>query len=387
MPVYLRITPRNLNSMTTLWAVLEAEIPAARLDVRLARHVDDLTEPGVVLYSFMTCDAPGAAGELERLRDRFGDRMLTMAGGPHACADPDGVIGLGFRWVVVGEAVPELGALVYSALSGQAPPPGVYRFGPLRDLDRYPPWPRAGTLFCPIEVTRGCPMRCAFCQTPVVFGRTPRHRSLESLRAAFRRAVETGHSYTRFVAPNAFGYGAPHGRRPNPAAIESLLTAARDEGFASVFFGTFPSEVRPESVRPDLLQVVRALCDNKHIAVGLQSGSDDMLRRMRRGHTVREGLAAVHAIAKAGFTPKVDFIFGLPGETPSDQARTADLIRHLHSSFGATIHAHRFTPLPGTPWARERPSPVSKALRDVIDELTGTGRMTGVHPEDFPGQT
>ncbi len=383
MPVYLRTTPRNLNSIAALLAVLETDLPSRASDIRLAKHLDDIVEPGLVLYSFMTRELGRVVQELARLRHRFGDTFAAVAGGPQASGDPDQTLSLGFRWVVVGEAGPELSGFVGQWLAGTVPPPGIYRFSPVGPLDRYPPWAPSGRLFAPVEITRGCPFGCAFCQTPALFGRKPRHRSLAALRQAFSHAVATGHSFTRFVAPNAFAYGARDARHPDVPAIESLLVAARDCGFRKLYFGTFPSEVRPESVRADLLRVVRGLCDNHTIALGLQSGSNDVLERLRRGHSVEEGIRAVEAIAAAGFTPRVDFIFGLPGETDVHRARTRQVIGLLRDAYGALIHAHRFTPLPGTPWAHERPSRIDAPTLRLIDELKGSGGMTGVRPGDF----
>lgn len=147
---------------------------------------------------------------------------------------------------------------------------------------------------------------------------------------------------------------------------------------SGVFLGTFPSEVRPESVSDELLCLVGDLWDNRSIAVGLQSGSDRVLRAIRRGHTAGQGREAIARIASRGFEPRVDFIFGLPGETDGDRAATREMIDRLASGYGARVHLHRFVPLPGTPLAGQPPAPLDPVTEKWIADQVGMGRVAGV---------
>jgi len=74
----------------------------------------------------------------------------------------------------------------------------------------------------------------------------------------------------------------------------------------------------------------------------------------------------------------VDFIFGLPGETDAERARTRDLIRHLTEAHGARINTHLFAPLPGTPLEHAAPSPVDSATRELLEEITGRGQANAL---------
>lgn len=375
VPVCIRLTKHNRNSVAALLAVLEAETP----DVRplVVTTVDEVPAGSLLVHSFMTPQAPLVRAEVARLRERRGGQVWALAGGPHPSGDPDGTLAMGFRWVGVGEAGSAFAALVRRFVAGELPEPGVFQAGETRELDDYPPWPESGRLFCQVEITRGCPVGCAFCQTPYLFGRRVRHRSLQAIERLLRQSVHTGHRYSRFVAPNAFAYGSTDGRTPNPAAVTSLLTLARRSGLQKVFFGTFPSEVRPESVTDEMLRLARELCDNRNLSVGLQSGSDEILRRLRRGHTVREGIDAVARMARAGFVPRVDFIFGLPGESEEDRRATRQVVRHITASYGARVQAHVFTPLPGTPLQDEVPAHIDERTRELIEALRGKGLASG----------
>jgi B12-binding domain/radical SAM domain protein len=329
----------------------------------------------------MTPQADVIEREVRALRVRFGNEIRLIAGGPHPSGDPESVLAMGFDWVAVGEAGLPFADLVrrFSCGAEGLAPRGILAPAPMVDIDTYAPWPSSGHLFSQVEITRGCPMRCAFCQTPTLFGHRPRHRSLSGIERILRHSVETGHRFTRFIAPDAFAYGSTDGRKPNPRAVESLLVLARDCGLEKVFFGSFPSEVRPESASPDMLRMVRQLCDNENLSVGMQSGSDSMLRRLRRGHTVKQGIDAVANMAEAGFVPRVDFIFGLPQETDEDRKATREVIDHLTSVHGARIHAHMFTPLPGTPLWGKAASLVDEQTRRMVESLRGKGLATG-HP-------
>ncbi len=382
-PVSLRLTRKNRNSIAAVLAVLEAELPAGLIRTELVEQPDAFLGTGLLLCSFTTRAAPSAATELASLRARFGDGFRALAGGCHASADPQGTLALGFDWVAVGEAGTAFAALVRDLAQGREPARGSFPAGGAPPLDRYPPWPRSGELFAHVELTRGCPMSCAFCQTPRLFGRTPRHRSLASLRQTFEHAVATGHRYTRFVAPNAFGYGSRDGVTPDPRAVEALFETTRAAGMAELYLGTFPSEVWPTSVTPELLSLVKAHCANDTLALGLQTGSPEVMRALRRGHTVEQGVRAVAAIREAGFTPKVDFIFGFPDETNHDRALTRELVAHLTGTYGATIHAHLFEPLPGTPLAGTRPSTLDAPTRELLASLAGDGQLTGVDAADL----
>jgi B12-binding domain/radical SAM domain protein len=376
-PVTFRLTSKNRSSVAAVLAVLEEELPGM-VETRLLDHPEEFGGEGLLAYSFTSRAARSVAAELAGLRQRLGERLRVVAGGCHASADPQGTLAMGFCWAAVGEAGGGFAQLVLGLAEGREPPAGVIAAGGAPPLDRYPPFPRSGQLYSHLEITRGCPMACAFCQTPRLFGRIPRHRSLQSIRRALEQAVAKGHRYVRFVAPNAFGYGSRDGLRPDFHPIEALLEVARAAGLAEVYLGTFPSEVRPESVTAELLQLVKERCANRSIALGAQSGSADVLRAIRRGHTVEQAVKAIALIARAGLRPKVDFIFGFPGETDEDRRLTRDLVTHLVAEYGAQIHSHLFEPLPGSPLAASIATPLDAQTRDLLAELAGQGHLTGV---------
>jgi radical SAM superfamily enzyme YgiQ (UPF0313 family) len=159
--------------------------------------------------------------------------------------------------------------------------------------------------------------------------------------------------------------------------VERLLAeSGRLFGRGHLYFGSFPSEVRPETVTPELAGMVRRLARNTNIVIGSQSGSDRLLEQIHRGHTVADVVRAVEIITREGLLPIVDFILGLPGETPEDRRETLALMERL-VGLGAQVHSHAFMPLPGTPYGGALPAAIDEETRRFMLRLDGTGRQIG----------
>jgi B12-binding domain/radical SAM domain protein len=181
----------------------------------------------------------------------------------------------------------------------------------------------------------------------------------------------------RFISPTSLSYGSCD-ESVNLQAIEALLSAIRKtvgkEG--RIFFGSFPSEVRPEHVSQESLQLLKHYVDNDNLIIGGQSGSDDVLQTSRRGHDVQSIVKAVELSVQAGFIPNVDFLFGLPGETENDVKATLQLAETL-TAMGAKIHNHTFMPLPGTPFSQQAPGNIDITTQRQLVLLTSQGKAYG----------
>jgi B12-binding domain/radical SAM domain protein len=394
------VNKRNLNSIAALTGALEVD-PRTRgvslhfpwqdehLVSRLQTRASETTRLAVGL-SFATADLSDIKTLLADLQ-AMRSALFIVAGGPHPSARPVEVLRLGADAVVVGEGEEALPALLERVLAGESPAglPGVAMLGedenlvqgprprPI-DLDAYPPLGVKNRRFGPIEITRGCPCACTFCQTSFLLGGRMRHRSVENIVVWVRRAMERGYDYLRFVTPNAFAYQSQdNGRSVNLDAIEHLLREmAALVGQERVYFGTFPSEVGPETVTPEAVALVRRYCGNDNLIFGAQTGSDRLLRILRRNHTVADVYRAAEIIVAGGLTPIVDLIFGLPGEEPEDVAATLRLMEDL-VAMGAILHTHTFMPLPGTPLENAPPGRVDPALHSLLDRLASQGHQIG----------
>ncbi|HNY25745.1 MAG TPA: TIGR04013 family B12-binding domain/radical SAM domain-containing protein [Candidatus Sumerlaeota bacterium] len=307
--------------------------------------------------------------------------VFLVAGGPHPTADPLGTLNLGFQAVIAGEGEAAFVDLVLRLVENREwrDVPGMASLdekGQLRqnagtppiDLNAYPPFPtRDGNRCGHIELTRGCPFACAFCQISKLHNTRPRHRSPESVWRNMEVMRKAGRTDYRFITPNAFGYGSPDGRQLNPEAVRTLLHGAREiagtEG--RIYFGSFPSEVRPEHVNDEMVAMVLEYATNTNLVIGAQSGSDRVLRLCHRGHTVDEARRAAACILRNGLKANVDFIFGLPGETEADQEATLDFMDEL-VALGARIHTHTFLPIPQTRFAHCPPGQITPRILEAL---------------------
>lgn len=366
MDVNLRYSKKNSYS----FAVLSPLLPEAGF---VDRPVN-----GIMIYSFTTRQAEKIFLEV----NNAGTDSIFIAGGPHPSGSPEETLEY-FDYVVIGEGEETLPELVKAILESGNPQkvPGIaYRDAktgkvirtpkrPYADLDSYPCF-NPEKLRAPIEISRGCPWGCKYCQTPRLFGREVRHRSIDSI-------VKNAGYYNdlRFIASNAFGYGSD-GIHPRFDKVEKLLSALHKLPDKKIFFGTFPSEVRPEFVTDESVELVRKYCANDSLGLGAQSGSDRILKEIQRGHTVGDSISAVECCLDHEIVPAVDFILGLPTETEEDQEKSLDLVRWICKK-GGIVRAHYLTPLPGTPYASAVPAEVSDQVRRELGKLALGGKLTG----------
>lgn len=347
---------------------------AALVPLVWGAHMVDKPADGIMVYSFATAQAGKVYTEIKGASGN----SIYIAGGPHPSARPGECLEY-FDYVVIGEGEETLPELIMNIKEGD--PAGVKGIAyldegcctytgerPHVDLDRYPPF-SGDIVMGTIEISRGCPHTCGYCQTPRLFGSRMRHRN-PAVVAEYAARIRD----VRFVSPNAFAYGSS-GKHPEPDRIQALLEAV-PEG-RRIFFGTFPSEVRPEFVTGEILELVKYYCHNTSLSLGAQSGSQEVLDHIGRGHTVQDVEHAVVLCREYHLTPIVDVIFGLPGETFADQTESLNLIQWIIEQ-GGRIHSHYFTPLPGTPMEHEVPSPLHPEVSRIMGRLALKGKATGV---------
>ncbi len=359
----------NRYSLIPLVAAVHDRL--GNVQIFLAEDLQEILKiepPAVVAYSFMSFDLDEMKNEIELLHSR---NYTLIAGGPHVTARSSELLKLGFDHLFIGDGEQNL----IRFLEGQEQP--VFDGVSERvSLDDYPPFCAELDLFMPIEITRGCAFNCAYCQTPFIGGHKPRHRSVEQIVYYCQIGLKKHRVVARFISPNSFGYGSIDGIRPSAELIDTLLFELKKIGMREIYFGTFPSDVRPESVNGEVLKVIKKYVNNRSIIVGAQSGSEEILKKIHRGHSAEELLRAVELILEHGFTPHVDFIFGFPFETDDDRQKTLSLIEKL-IEMGCKIHAHTFMPLPGTELEKVGSAIMPEWFRKRIAQLSAKGKLDG----------
>lgn len=131
--------------------------------------------------------------------------------------------------------------------------------------------------------------------------------------------------------------------------------------------GEITIEANPATVSPASLEILRRAGFNR-ISIGVQSLSDTELLFLGRLHSAEEAVRAVKEAAAAGFDNiSADIMFGLPGQTPEDVARTAERLCHLPVSH---ISAYSLSIEDGTPFAaRSLQLPEEEAEREMYYAL------------------
>jgi threonylcarbamoyladenosine tRNA methylthiotransferase MtaB len=188
-----------------------------------------------------------------------------------------------------------------------------------------------------LKVQDGCRNFCAYCIVPLVRSReasVPVAQVLaqigEKVAAGFKEVVLTG---TEIGAYNGDG-----------VTIKELLEHILAEtDIARLRL----SSLQPHHITPELIALWKnpRLCPHFHLS--LQSGSDTVLKRMKRRYTAADYQRALVAVRKSipDAAVTTDVIVGFPGETETEFKETYDFCRQVQF---ARIHVFPYSPRPGT---------------------------------------
>lgn len=378
----IRLYPFNSLTFPVVLHTLEQAGLDRYFDFHILRNQQDvkqfltLSSPGLLFYSFMTPHIPQINREMQWIGQRRHPRLQLIAGGPHTSGDPISSLKMGFDIAFTGAAETGLPHLIRYYLDGNLPAGKiVFRSPQIEDLDRSLPISRILPLSPPLELTRGCYWNCQFCQTAC---EKATHRSFESIVHYYTELQRRGHHRrVSFISPSAFEYGAAGAGHLNYKAVNRLLEYCRNGGTRHLEYGIFPSETRPNTFSEEFVLLVASLCSNRKITVGAQSGSDRLLRLLRRGHTVEHVELACEMVISHQLRPLVDIIVGFPGEKSDDRRETFIFVKKLSKRFRARIHLHYFLPLSGTALAEEMPADLDYRSLDTMEALEKGGVCTG----------
>lgn len=199
-----------------------------------------------------------------------------------------------------------------------------------------------------ISIMQGCNMHCAFCIVPYTRG-SERSRTIEDIVTEVRGLVERGVREVTLLGQIVNLYGRHEfekrdGRSPFVQLIDAVCAI---DGLERVRF-TSP---HPIGFRDDLVEAfVRQPKLVEHVHFPLQSGSDRLLKLMRRGYTSEKYLRLVDKLREARPTMAIttDIIVGFPGETDEDYQASKALAERI--SFDHAF-IFRYSPRRDTPAA------------------------------------
>ena len=219
------------------------------------------------------------------------------------------------------------------------------------------PAPSSDGISAFVSIMEGCSKYCSFCVVPYTRGEEF-SRPFMDVMAEVEHLAKQGVREINFLGQNVNAYrGVSNDGQPLDLADIITLSAAVD-GIDRIRFTTSHPVEFTDSLIDAYLDVPELV---SHLHLPVQSGSDRILRAMKRGHTAAEYRAKMARIRanRPDISFSSDFIVGFPGETEADFNATLDLIRDIgfdHSfSF---VYSQR----PGTP-AASLPDDTPQALK------------------------
>src|SRR5213078_4461110 len=216
-----------------------------------------------------------------------------------------------------------------------------------------------------VPIIEGCNKFCSFCIVPYSRGRE-KSRSAIEIVAEVQGLRSLGYKEVQLIGQNVNSY-RPQSRQglecySGATAFSRLLRAIAETGMPRIKFTTsFPRDFHPDIVAA--LEEYPNLCDWIHLPV--QSGSDRILKAMRRGHSADDYLRRVDAIrgSKGRLSLTSDIIVGFPGESENDFEDTMRLVRACEYD---GLFIFKYSKRAGTPAA---------ILEDAVPETDKTARF------------
>jgi len=317
------------------------------LEARGFRTVDFDEPADVVVVNTCTVTARAELSDRQTIRRaaRVSPRATLIVTGCWAQTSPGEVAGLEGVDLVVGNGdkhrLPELVDRVVADRVDVADRVHVSDIAQARTLEVAPTARVNGRSRAFLKVQDGCQHRCAFCIVPRARGAS---RSLDPkiVLDQARLLVEAGHPELVLTGIDLGHYGADLVPRTNLAALVRALVEVPGLRWLRL------SSLLPAYFAPELTEiVVTSPVVAPHFHIPLQSGSDRVLRAMRRPYTARMYRALVERLAAA--RPRLglgaDVIAGFPGESDEDFADTVACVRELPFSY---LHVFPYSPRKGT---------------------------------------
>ena len=213
-----------------------------------------------------------------------------------------------------------------------------------------------------VNIMFGCNNFCSYCIVPYVRGRE-RSRTPEDILAEVRRLAADGVKEVMLLGQNVNSYGK---NLETPVSFAELLRMVNEvEGIERIRFMTS----HPKDLSDELIQAM-ADCDKvcKYLHLPVQSGSDEILRRMNRHYTKESYMELVRKARAAmpDITLSTDIIVGFPGETEEDFQETLDVIRKSRYSTAFTFIYSKRT---GTPAATMENQVPEDVIKDRFDRM------------------
>jgi tRNA-2-methylthio-N6-dimethylallyladenosine synthase len=322
------------------------------------------------LILFNTCSIRESAdnrfiahlGEAKRLKSEDPTRVVGV-GGCWAQSVKDEVFSR-FPFVDVAFGPGQIHRLAEFLASDSLTAQGYFEF---EDFSGHLPAKRERTFQGWLQISQGCNCVCAYCIVPSTRGRE-QSRDPEELVTEARTLAADGVREVTLLGQNVNSYGRDLSGEGGASFAELLGRIDAIDGIDRIRY-TSP---HPKDMREDVVRAhaeLPALCE--HIHLPLQSGSDPILKRMRRTYTRQRYMDRVALIREhvPDCALTTDIIVGFPGETEADFEQTLEVVDEVgyDGAFTFVFSARR-----GTEAAEMDgmiPHPVKRARMERLVEL------------------
>ena len=248
---------------------------------------------------------------------------------------------------------PGVGKKVFTSHLFKGQPTEKFSFGECGDIATVSPFTRAT-----IKVQDGCNDFCTFCIIPHLRGQSV-SRPIAAILEHAHALAAAGYKEIDLTGVHTGAYGED--LDPPTTLLEMLEQLVLVDGIERIRLNS----IEPATVSDALLDFIAAspkVC--KHLHICLQSGDDDMLRRMRRHYDVASYERLISKVMarmpECGLGS--DMLVGFPGETEAHFARTLRVVERLPFSY---LHVFSYSARPGTPAAKypDQVHPAAKKAR------------------------
>ena len=193
-----------------------------------------------------------------------------------------------------------------------------------------------------IKIQDGCSNACSYCRIHLARGKSV-SLDVKTVLERVQKIENAGQHEVVFTGVNLSQYrGEIDGRHEDFAGLLKILL----ENTSHIAFRI--SSFYPEHITERLCAVLATPRVRPSFHLSVQSGSDEILRAMRRQYKAKDVWRAVQLLRQTKENPFIacDIIAGFPGETEADFSLTQKMCHELHFAW---IHAFPFSPRPGTP--------------------------------------
>lgn len=222
-----------------------------------------------------------------------------------------------------------------------------------------------------VKIQDGCDNFCTFCIIPSVRGRAV-SRPVNDILDNVRKVIDNGFKEVVITGVNIGRYN--HEGRTFETVVEQVLELPGD-------FRVRISSLEPDGFSDDFHQLFSHPKLAPHLHLCLQSGSEEILLKMRRMYSANYFMETVERFRKAipDFNFTTDVIVGFPGETDDDFQKTVGFIREAKFSH---VHTFRFSRRTGTRADRMKEQVSGKVMAErseIIRKLSEENRLKYMH--------